>query len=95
MCIKKDRFIVFQVQNGWIVYNTKKAFENGHTHLKSKCSALAAIDFVLKEKIPKRCGNYYLISLTRISDNEKYVAKVRELISVRGSKGKKQIYRNS
>ena len=95
MCIKKDKFILFQVRNGWIVYNTNKEFENGHTHLKSKCSALAAIDFVLKEKIPKRSSNYYLISLIRISDNENYVGKVRELMNVRGSKGKKPIYRNS
>jgi hypothetical protein len=94
MCIHKDKFILFQVKNGWIVYNTTKQFEEGHTHLRNKSSALAAINFVLLEKIPRRSSNYYLISLIRISDNPEYVAKVNQLIDTRRSKGKKQDYYN-
>jgi hypothetical protein len=95
MSIKKDKFILFQVDDGWIVYNTAKPFEKGHTHLRSKNSALAAIDFVLKKKIPKKCSFYYLISLIRISDNEKYIGKIQDLIDIRKSKGKKRVYVNS
>lgn len=92
MCIYKGKFIIFRVDNGWIVYNTAKEFKNGHTHLKSKTSALAAVDFVQKEKIPRKTGNYYLKSLIRLSNNEEYVAKVNELLNVRKSKEPKQKY---
>ena len=85
---------MFQVKGGWIVYNTTKQFEKGHTHLRSKSSALAAINFVLLEKLPRRSSNYYLISLIRISDNPEYVAKVNQLMETRRSKGKKQEYYN-
>lgn len=30
---RKDDFIIFEEGNGYIVRNTKKPFENGHTHL--------------------------------------------------------------
>lgn len=92
MAIKKKQFIVFQVSNGWIVYNTDKEFKQGHTHLRSKQSALALVDFALKEKIPRRCGFYYLISLCRVSNNIDFVGKVLSLIDVRKGKGKKQTF---
>lgn len=92
MSIFKGKFVLFQVSNGWIVYNTEKSFKEGHTHLKSKSSALAAIDFVQKEKIPKKTGYYYLISLIRLSNNDKYVAKVKKLVDVRKQKGPKDKY---
>ena len=31
---EKKEFIVFQVKKGYVVYNTRKSFEEGHTHLK-------------------------------------------------------------
>ncbi len=47
------------------------------------------VDFALKEKIPRRCGFYYLISLSRISNNIDFVGKVLSLVNVRKDKGKK------
>jgi len=88
--ISKLEFVLFQVSDGWIVYNTNKPFKEGHTHLRNKNSALAAIDFVHKERIPKKTSIYYLISLIRISNNIEYVAKVSNLIEVRKGKGKKE-----
>ena len=94
MTIKKGNFILFQVRNGWIVYNTCKKFEEGHTHIRNKTSALAAVDFVSKEKIPRKYSNYYLISLKRLSNNPKYIAKVDSLLNIRQIKGKKERYYN-
>lgn len=92
MCIHKGDFIIFRVSTGWIVYNKHKKFAEGHTHLRNKQSALALVDFAVKEKMPRRCGFYYLISLTRISENPKFVEKVLSLVDVRKGKGKKQSY---
>ena len=31
---EKKEFMIFQVKQGYVVYNTKKSFQEGHTHLK-------------------------------------------------------------
>lgn len=93
--MRKEQFIILPYENGWIVYNMKLPFKDGHTHLRNRKSAVAAVDFVLKGKIPKRTGFYYLQSLMRISDNESYRTKVGELIEVRKGKGQKTKYQRS
>ena len=32
---ERKEYIILRVKKGYIVYNTKKTFENGHTHLQS------------------------------------------------------------
>ena len=52
---EKKEYIILKVKKGYIVYNTKKEFENGHTHLQSfEMSKTIIIDFV---------GFFWLISL--------------------------------
>lgn len=41
---ERKGFIIFQVKEGYIAYNTKKNFEEGHTHLKNFNAAKNAID---------------------------------------------------
>ncbi len=41
---RKDEFIILKVSEGFIVYNTKKEWENGHSHLKSLKAAKTAIN---------------------------------------------------
>ena len=65
-----------------------------HTHLKNKSACESVINNVVNKKIPKNVGNYYLISLMRLSDNDTYKNKIQELIDVRECKGKKQNYFN-
>jgi uncharacterized protein YfaT (DUF1175 family) len=93
MVINKENFIIFQVSRGWIVYNRDKEFKQGHTHIRNKKSAIDLVNFALKESIPRRCSNYYLISLSRISSNTKYVEKVLQLVATRKGKGRKPKYR--
>ena len=88
----KKNFIINKVSNGYIVINTNKQFEDGHTHLKSYKASKTAIDLVINRKIPKSTNFYYLESLIRISEDKNYIKKLRELIEVRKSKGKKDKY---
>ncbi len=92
--LQKKGFYILKAGNCYIVVNSNKEFENGHTHLRSYKSAVACIDFVLKGKIPKRCDFYYLTSLIRVSDDLNYIEKIEELIKVRKTKGKKASYYN-
>lgn len=85
-------FVVFRAGTGYIVYNKLKPFTEGHTHIKNKKSALDAVNFVRHCKIPKRTSDYYLLSLIRLSTNEKYIQDIQALRDVRRSKGTKQKY---
>lgn len=83
---EKKEFIIFQVKNGYIAYNTKKAFKDGHTHLRCFESAKTAIDLVIRKKVPRSTDSYYLRSLIRLSEDTAYILKIKELIKYRKEK---------
>ena len=65
-----------------------------HTHLHSKKLAETIINNVCSEKIPLRSHSRTLESMKRLSDNEKYIEKIEEILEVRRHKGKKHTYHN-
>lgn len=91
---RKDEFIILKVSEGFIVYNTKKEWENGHSHLKSFKAAKTAINLVQKGKLPKSRGFYYLTTLQRISTEEEYIERIEQLKQTRKERGRKQTYYN-
>lgn len=92
---EKKEFIIFQVKEGYVAYNTKKVFQEGHTHLKHFEAAKTAIDLVINKKVPKSTDGYYLSCLVRLSEDDVYIKKINELINTREKKGKKEKYINS
>ena len=65
-----------------------------HTHIKSKHLAETIINNVCSEKIPLHSHSRTLESMKRLSDNEKYINKIEEILEVRKQKGRKQNYFN-
>ena len=65
-----------------------------HTHIHSKKLAETIINNVCSEKIPLHSHSRTLESMKRLSDNEKYVNKINELLNTRMKKGRKQSYHN-
>lgn len=65
-----------------------------HTHVKSKHIAETIINNVCSEKIPLHSHSRTLVSMKRLSNNEKYITKIDELLEVREQKGRKQTYFN-
>ena len=63
-----------------------------HTHIHSKKLAEIIINSVCSEKIPLHSRT--LESMKRLSDNEKYIKKIEEILEVRKQKGRKQNYFN-
>lgn len=98
LVFKKGEFTVLKkVRNGkhsFIVINTKKGFDKGHTHLNNYKQAVYIISCVKNKKIPKSFSKYLLISLIRLSADAKYTSEVEELINTREQKGKKANYHN-
>ena len=64
-----------------------------HTHIHSKKLAETIINNVCSEKIPLHSHSRTLESMKRLSDNEKYINKIDEILEVRRNKSH-QIYYN-
>lgn len=65
-----------------------------HTHMLSKRLAKTVIHNVCYDKIPLNSRDYTLISMYRLSNNEKYRSKIQEILETRKQKGKKDNYCN-
>ena len=94
---EKENFIILKVNSGkkvgYIAYNTKKEWKEGHTHLDSYDMAKTIISNVINHKKPKTKNLYLIRSHARLSDDLAYVRFIEELIEVKKSK-EKQDYRN-
>nr|DAZ34420.1 MAG TPA: hypothetical protein [Caudoviricetes sp.] len=89
----KKNFKVFysKEHKNYIVYNMKKSFQEGHTHLQKYEQTQYAIDCVLKNKIPKKTNKYFLVSLLRLTKDKKYAERLQRIID---GEEKPQHYRN-
>lgn len=94
---ERDQYIILRVKSGkrigYIAYNTKKEWKDGHTHLDSFDMAKTVISNVIKHKKPKTKNLYLIRSHARLSDDLAYVRYIEELIAVKKSK-QKHVYRN-
>ena len=94
---EKEHYIILKVKSGkkigYIAYNTRKEWEEGHTHLESFNMAKTIIDNVIKHKKPKTKNLYLLQSHIRLTDDPSYVKFINELVDAKKNK-KKTGYRN-
>lgn len=67
---------------------------NLHTHLKSRRLAKNIIQNICNGKIPLNSRNYTLESMYRLSDDDFYKNKIKEILDSRTRKGKRQEYYN-
>lgn len=91
---KKD-YVVLKVNSGkkvgYIAYNTRKEWKNGHTHLDSFDMAKTIISNVINHKKPKTKNLYLMRSHSRLSDDIEYIRLIDELIDAKKNKGKIQV----
>lgn len=75
-------------KGGYIIHNTRKPFEIGHTHLNNYNTAKYITHLALYKKIPKNnhLSIYLIDSLIRISDDVKYINKMKILKSTEQTK---------
>ena len=94
---EKQNYIILKVKSGkkigYIAYNTRKEWEEGHTHLESFNMAKTIIDNVIKHKKPKTKNLYLLQSHIRLTDDPSYVKFINELVDAKKNK-RKSSYHN-
>lgn len=69
---KKYNYDLYSNGKEFIIYNTKKEFKYGHTHVKSFKTGKFLIDLSIHETIPKHLPQYYIESLIRITESDDY-----------------------
>jgi hypothetical protein len=67
------------MNNGYIIHNTHKPFDNGHTHLNNYDTARYLIKLAYHHIVPKHLSVYLIDSLIRISNDEDYIRKLNIL----------------
>ena len=87
---ERKEYIILKVKRGYIVYNTKKEFEHGHTHLQSFEMSKTIIDNSIKKKRPKTNNIYLIESHIRVTDDSKYKQVLKDLIEVKKDKTKEK-----
>ena len=77
---KKAYFNVYSDYNGeYIIHNTKKEFQNGHTHIREFGTAKYLVNLALHRSLPNRRLKYFIESLIRISNDADYRDKLKHL----------------
>lgn len=91
---ERKEYIILKVKRGYIVYNTKKEFEYGHTHLQSFEMSKTIIDNSIRKKRPKTNNIYLIESHIRVTNDSKYKQVLEELIEAKKNKTKDNKYHN-
>jgi hypothetical protein len=89
----KKNFIIIDMDEGYIVVNKDKEFKQGHTHITNFKTAKYLIDMVTHSRIPYHLPVYLLVSLQRLSTDERYKEKIEELIVNKKDKENKYVNR--
>ena len=91
---EREGYIILRVKRGYIVYNTKKNFKNGHTHIQSFDMAKTIIDNNIRKKRPKTNSIYLIESHIRVTNDSKYKKMLEELLASKEDRTKDNIYHN-
>jgi len=69
---EKENFVIFRAKRGFVLYNTKKDYDQGHTHLKTFITAKKILNNVINKKVPRTNDKYIIQSHIRVSKQRKY-----------------------
>ena len=94
MNMKEKDFKIDKLKDGTFRVTRIDISGDYHTHMKSKQLAKTVIHNVCYGKIPLNSRDYTLISMYRLSNDEKYRSKIQEILYARKQKGKKDYYYN-
>lgn len=87
--------VIYQHRNGhFILHNTKKSFNKGHTHLKSRQRSYEVAENVIKKHFPLHWSNYFIESMIRLTTDEKFIERLEHLRETRKGKDKYYYYYN-
>lgn len=90
---QRKHYKVYQTDNGYIVHNCKMK-DFAHSHIQNYKACLWIIDLLIHKKCPYNIPKYFVISLIRLTDDEKYLEKLNAILDKK-SKKKDNYYNRS
>ena len=81
--VAKIKFVEIYAGQGdvYVVYNTKKPFSDGHTHVKNFNTAKYLANLIVRQQIPRNCKSVYLLeSFIRLETNPKRIHGTMQII---------------
>lgn len=88
---QRGDYKVYSIDEEFIVHNTKKDFQEGHTHIRNFNACKKIIACCIEHKLPHDLPRYLLISIARVATGE-FQQKALELIE---NKKRKPTYVNT
>lgn len=77
---QRKEYSIYKVSEGYIVHNTNKEFRIGHTHVRSFNKAKSIVDLCIRKKLPNTPRKWEIESLMRVTNNNTYRNKLRNLL---------------
>lgn len=77
---QRKEYAIYKVKRGYIVHNTKKHFEEGHTHIHNYNKAKSIIDLAVRKKLPNTPRKWEIESLIRIVKDKEYKKQLINLL---------------
>ena len=77
---QRKEYSIYKASDGYIIHNTNKTFKKGHTHVQSFKKAKSLVDLAIRKKLPDTPKEWELVCLMRITNNNTYYNKLRDLL---------------
>ena len=69
---QRKEYSIYQAGDGYVVHNTNKRFENGHTHVSNFYKAKILVILAIKRQIDDKLTKHDIESLIRLTNDNRY-----------------------
>ena len=77
---QRKEYSIYKAKDGYIIHNTNGDFRKHHTHVRSFNKAKSIVDLCIRKKIPNTPRKWEIESLMRLTRNNAYYNKLRDLL---------------
>ena len=74
-----EEYAIIKAGDGFIVYNTSKHWDHGHSHISDFNLAISAIKLSVRKELPRNQSKYFIQSLVRLSNDKEYINRLLDL----------------
>ena len=77
---QRKEYSIYRCDYGYVIHNTNKKFENGHTHVNNFYKAKILVIMAIKREIDSKLTKHDIESLMRITNDNRYRNQLRDLL---------------
>ena len=77
---QRKEYSIYKASDAYIIHNTNGEFKNHHTHVRTFSKAKSLVDLCIRKKLPNTPRAWEIESLMRLTRNNAYYNKLRDLL---------------